>query len=297
MNLLQFIVDQTAECTSRNDIEAGWNSFVHGLVLSIASKWSIHSNHVKVHNVTTAGLKRALRPTIDSKLHYGRKVDFVYTLQKRSIPALGRSNVIRALRSLVRGEKGVMIGDCNAFEFKNTAYEPAAISIETKRLDCSQAEGEGGLAQCAVCLDAQIRWLHMVRNLAAEESEFASDLSSIPALPSVVVLGTEWFVQLAKDLPKDPPKVSESCTYFFGGRKGIRVGDTETVTGVLQVLDALFVLIDYSATIYMPWLSKLLDALPDGARSQGQMLAKQLQLLGLQGPSEDARSCRTKLKR
>jgi hypothetical protein len=212
---------------------------------------------------------------------------FALTLQTNAIPALGDSDVLRALENLVRDDKGIPIGDCNAFQFNNTAWQPAAISIETKR-SVPPTDSESGLAQCAVCIDAQIRLLHLMRDLAAKGSEFTSDLSSIPALPSVVVLGTHWFVQLSKDLRKNLPMVRIDCTYFSGAEGGIPVGDTNTVTGVLQVLDALFALIDYSVKIYMPWLSKLLDALPDGARAEGQMLATQLRLLDLQGRNEDA---------
>jgi hypothetical protein len=102
------------------------------------------------------------------------------------------------------------------------------------------------------------------------------------------VFGTEWYVQLSKDLPKNPPLVQEIYTYFSGAEGGIRIGDTSTVTGVLQVLDALCVLIDYLVKFYLPWLAKLLDAVPDGARSEGKMLAPQLHLLDLQEGNDDA---------
>jgi hypothetical protein len=105
MDVLQLIVEYSADCGTQNEPEAGWNSFVHGHVLKLASKWSIHSHAVRVHNVTLANLKDALIPTINSKRDHGRKVDFTITLQKKSISALGNPSVRRELKSLIRQER------------------------------------------------------------------------------------------------------------------------------------------------------------------------------------------------
>jgi hypothetical protein len=43
----------------------------------------------------------------------------------------------------------------------------------------------------------------------------------------------------------------------------VHIGNTTSITGVLQVLNGLLVLIDYAIRIYRPWLADLLAALPD----------------------------------
>jgi hypothetical protein len=253
--ILQWIVESTEECIRSMDIETGWNSFVHDNVLSLASKRSVHRGDIGLHNVTTASLKGELVPTSKcEEPQPGANVNFVYTFLCKSMSALSLGRARPALKILSTDRESDRIGDCNAFTFDNTAYEPVSISIVTMR---RYRRPELGLVQCAVWLDAQIRWLCRVRALVAANPKSQYERSSIPALPSVGVIGAEWYVQLTKE-------TEDGRTYFWGEEGGgMHIGSTISITGVLQVVNGLMVLIDYAIGVYRPWLTDQLAALPD----------------------------------
>ncbi|KAF1824779.1 uncharacterized protein K489DRAFT_368021 [Dissoconium aciculare CBS 342.82] len=252
IRILQFVLDQTKFCHKTRALEAGWNSQVHGILLQLAALGS--TCEVNMHNVTTQMQgKQAMRPK-----HYGTPqtisaVDFMFM-----IPVEARSHE-QALIFILPEESG------NPYNSFNTHHhgEIGVMFVETKRARGDQAEG---LVQNALAVDAQIRWLHELVRLMqyfdqkqypAQKDAQNSKLPKMPALPSLLVMGSEWYIQLSKQDESGGLK-----TLFYELNDGQALADTKTLFGIVKVLEIQFALLKYIEEVWEPWLIALLRRLP-----------------------------------
>jgi hypothetical protein len=225
LDLLEWIVDLTKDCGANQALKAGLYSTVYGNLLQMAAKWSNHSRIINMHNITSARLKKPMQMSSRGK-SFDEAMDFVFSIHREVIHPLYKGKVGTALQTILFPGRS----DANAFNFDSTSYEPATIFVKTTNDDIDQ-----GLLQCAVWVDAQIRYLHKIREFAALYSQRQQQVDPIPALPSLPAVGSQWFVQVTKD--------SEQWAWsdFCGQCGGLKIGDTTSLSGVLKILSAIYI--------------------------------------------------------
>lgn len=226
----EMIVEQARECHDNDDLEAGWNSQVHGPLLLLACNTSQHRAKVKSANLAHARL--LARPETDSQAIFGSKmVDFGIYLQN--------SNRLKAAYRDIQPEADGQSRYFNHTDCEQIARKPLVISIESERAGQSGSQADLKLSVWAKShLDrlSELCW----RTLHSEDRTIW--------LPLLKVVGPAWYLLLARGDYNDSGELSSTRVYSRH-----QLGDVTTYHGFFQVLAALLELIDWAETFYRPW--------------------------------------------
>lgn len=237
---IDMIVTEAKRCRLRNDIEAGWNSQVHGPLLTLATTLSRYSAAVHSVNLTHSRLLARLQDA-SSTSRSSKMVDFGLCLDDDNIPALDS-----AYRNhLVKGEEEVKTW--NHTSATQISTKPLAVSVETKREGDSSAKAE---LQLATWVIAHFRRLLEIRKARIPEK----GADRVIFLPLLKVLGSTWSFALGQ------------CRYGLDDNKGntrdvtifwkYDLGDVSDHFGCFRVLRALLLLISWIHDHYLPWLEE-----------------------------------------
>jgi hypothetical protein len=258
LHILQFILGENKVCERTRALEAGWNAQVHSNLMRLAVLSS--TCEVNMHNVTAnMKVKKHMRPEWQGNPQVAEAVDFVFTLP------VDVGNHEATLIHLMPGESKHLY---NSFRCAITDRQFAVMFVETKRALEDNGNRIHGSFQNAVAVDAQIRWLHELMQLAkycsgkgfrAPEGTSQLTQATIPALPSLLIVGSKWYVQLSKQ-----EDLGGFKTLYYELNDGKALADTETLLGIFKVLEIQFALLKYIEERYEPWLKTFLQSLPGG---------------------------------
>jgi hypothetical protein len=230
---VEMIVAQAQQCNDMDDMEAGWNSHVHGPLLVLACYLSRHRNRVKSVNLTLARCLARLGPS-HRIINTGKTVDFGIYLEL--------SPELRAAYPAIEPEADGQLRYFNHTNFEQIAQRPLVISVETKR------EGHGG-AQADLQLSV---WVNAHFERLADLRKTALDVSDRTIwLPLLRVIGPIWYLVMARGDYNDSGELARTTVY-----SSHLLGDVTTYHGIFQVLSALHELIDWTETSYRPWFER-----------------------------------------
>ncbi|KXX76198.1 hypothetical protein MMYC01_201553 [Madurella mycetomatis] len=168
---LQNVCEQSRICEARMEHEAGWNELVHSPILSDALRGQ---SSVHFRNITACRVRHTFRdpdPDIgESKIDYGIFLNS---------PAVDTESLRARLGSVPVTHIGL----------SDNAPTPLAISIETKS---AAADKLTGSTQLATWVRAHFRHLEVVSEILRAGNCASWEESTLPALPLVLVLGTQW---------------------------------------------------------------------------------------------------------
>lgn len=226
----EMIVEQARECHDNDDLEAGWNSQVHGPLLLLACNVSQHRAKVKSANLTHAHL--LVRPETDGQAVFGSKmVDFGIYLQN--------SDRLKTAYRDIQPEADGQSRYFNHTDCEQIARKPLVISIESERAGQSGSQADLQLSVWAKShLDrlSELCW----RTLHPDDRTIW--------LPLLKVVGPVWYLLLARGDYDDSGELSSTRVYSRH-----QLGDVTTYHGFFQVFAALLELIDWAETFYRPW--------------------------------------------
>jgi hypothetical protein len=234
---VEMIVEQARECNDMDDLEAGWNSHVHGPLLVIACHLSRHHARVRSVNLTLARSLARLGPG-DRLVTIGKMVDFGIYLQV--------SPELRAAYKAIKPEADGQSRYFNHTNFEQIARKPLVISVETKR------DGQGGSQadlQLSVWVNGHFDRLADLRKTALNPSD------RTVWLPLLKVIGPIRYLLMARGDYNDLGELL--CTTVYTRHQ---LGDVTTYHGVFQVFSALQELIDWTETSYRPWFEGWVSA-------------------------------------
>ena len=234
---VETIVEQARECNAIDDLEAGWNSHVHGPLLVAACQLSRHHARVRSVNLTLARSLARLGPS-DKLVATGKMVDFGIYLQV--------SPELRAAYKAVKPEADGQSRYFNHTNFEQIARRPLVISIETKR------DGQGGSQadlQLSVWVNGHFDRLADLRKTALDPSD------RTVWLPLLKVIGPIWYLLMARGDYNDMGELA--CITVYSRHQ---LGDVTTYHGFFQVFTALHELIDWTETSYRPWFERWVTA-------------------------------------
>lgn len=226
------ICRQALGCQQRNEIEAAWNSHVHGPLLSLVGELSSHRSTIGSTNVTTARLNPRFKPmvAIDQGPLPGKVVDFVFFLEPSKV---------------TEGFFGALPWEPNhGHDFNHTLHDPIAerpiaISMETKR------EGEGqstGRAQLDIWVAAHLNRLQ----------EMGRAETVLPILPLLLTQGPVWSLLLAR-------RERDGETWITTIYEKITLGDITMPSGVFKVTSSLLLLMHWAQTQFRSWFEQMLS--------------------------------------
>jgi hypothetical protein len=234
---VETIVEQARECNDIDDLEAGWNSHVHGPLLVAACQLSRHHARVRSVNLTLARSLARLGPS-DRLVATGKMIDFGIYLQV--------SPELRAAYKAIKPEADGQSRYFNHTNFEQIARRPLVISIETKR------DGQGGSQadlQLSVWVNGHFDRLADLRKTALDPSD------QTIWLPLLKVIGPIWYLLMARGDYNDLGELA--CITVYSRHQ---LGDVTTYHGFFQVFAALHELIDWTETSYRPWFERWVTA-------------------------------------
>jgi hypothetical protein len=230
---VEMIVRQAQRCNGMDDMEAGWNSHVHGPLLLLACYLSRHRDRVQSVDLTLA---RSLARLGSSHriTNTGKMVDFGIYLEVS--PELQAS--YRAIGPETDGQSRYF----NHTSFEQIARRPLVISVKTEREGHSDSQAD---LQLSVWVNAHFDRLADLRKTVLHDSD------RTVWLPLLKVIGPIWYLLMARGDYNDLGELA--CTTVYSRHQ---LGDVTTYHGIFQVLSALQELIDWTETSYRPWFER-----------------------------------------
>ncbi|KAL8711530.1 MAG: hypothetical protein Q9225_007095 [Loekoesia sp. 1 TL-2023] len=210
-------------CRDDESSEPGWNSMVHSPLMELALGGARETAEVWFHNVTTARITdTSLLPgiTANATKSQSKMVDFAMVVRPSK-------DLEKRIKQRIRDTGKISINHTDAAYL---LYQPIGVSIETKRAGIDEPTAKN---QLATWVFAHFEKLEQLRHGDAP----------LPYLPLVMIQGHGW-----KFLIAHKPSPEEVLIY-----RDIDIGNTGTVLGIFQLLEALRRLAQWMDREYKPW--------------------------------------------
>jgi hypothetical protein len=151
-------------------------------------------------------------------------------------------------------------GSMNSTGAEHVRFAPIVVSFETKRAVVDEDEGCVQLGVWIVAHFARLRQLVRNRNVgdAGREGQVR-----LPALPLVMCQGHDWKMMVAEAVV-DPNAGTGADDFRVVILRDLRLGSTDTVLGIYQLVEAVRRLARWVDEEYRPWLER--EALLSGER-------------------------------
>ncbi|CAK4034353.1 Hypothetical predicted protein [Lecanosticta acicola] len=223
--LLQAQLRQDRACS-----EASWNTFVHGVALSAATRRSPYKSNVSCENITTARVSAVDRT--DTK-----RVDFCLALELDG--------------DLKRELCAANVDSVNHTDYDGVAFSPIAVSIETK----------AGVLDSGSDADLQLRmWakyqFDFLRGILIQSGRDPV----LPPLPLIVAQGHEWRMYYFVEEGNGAILYRDTSAF----------GNTDTLLGIFKLHTGLQRLIRWAEEWYRPWfMEHIIPGLLQGSSAAG----------------------------
>ncbi|KAI0115530.1 hypothetical protein GGR51DRAFT_555964 [Nemania sp. FL0031] len=227
------IVTATQMCTTDIHPESSWNMLVHWPIFKLAlgtpdtnipaTSARLKTTHTRVACVPCTAAR------ITGRSQRSKIVDFCIALQ----PDESTSVVMRELRSRNYGST------VNHTDFYPLRDKPIALSARSTELGEDLLEAQ---AQIGVWQSAQWSLLNSQNQSAMGKPHSTDSISGLPFLPALFIQGSQWYF---------------AATTRLGNRTLLwtqqRIGASDTVLGIFQIIRTLRHLAEWSVTVYWPW--------------------------------------------
>ncbi|KAH8698130.1 hypothetical protein GQ44DRAFT_718428 [Phaeosphaeriaceae sp. PMI808] len=218
---LMGIRDAARECSVDGSYEPGWNGKVHQPLLSCALEPI--KKRFKSVNVTLAKPLKEFAPLYKGDLSNPKIVDFLITLKPSS-------TIADHIRHLLRSVPEEELRTIN--QTSHTCYEPAVMSIETKRGHNDEDDAKFKLAMWTAAWQNQI-------------GRFTKDARCTP-LPGLIVFGHVWNLYWLVDLGTSVDVIKFPYP----------VGDTQTIAGCYRLVAVIRHLCgEWAENVFFPWFT------------------------------------------
>jgi hypothetical protein len=262
------ILDAARECRTNALPESAWNAEVHSRLLraALSGYWHSH-NHIWYRDISTAKITDAsLLPTVGprggaaSTTMQSKMVDYALIIDpnypsgghgRRSSQSRNTSRLSKRIAATLRAEGKPSI---NATATEHVRFEPIAVSFETKRAAIDEDDAHVQLGMWAAAHFARLRQLVCARNGGASVEEVR-----LPILPLVIIQGHDWKMMVAEAV-RDQNGGGKGAEAEVGGYnkvvilRDLRLGSTDTVLGIYQLVQAVRVLAEWAGGDYRRWL-------------------------------------------
>lgn len=276
------ILEAARECRTASLPEAAWNAEVHSRLLRAALEGLWHRKGVWYRDISSAKITDAsLLPTVGLSAAgltmQGKMVDYALVIDPE--PAL-RERISETLRAegtcagAGRGESGgansqggngsgsVKGKSINATAAEHVRFEPIAVSFETKRAAIDEDDAHVQLGIWVAAHFARLRQLVAARRRAVEGADDRNTEAGtgvrLPILPLVIIQGHDWKVMVAEAVQNgtvgDKRSTEDSQGYRVVILRDLRLGSTDTVLGIYQLVGAVRMLARWVNEEYRPWL-------------------------------------------
>ncbi|KAF4547055.1 Hypothetical protein D9617_64g101380 [Elsinoe fawcettii] len=228
------IVQHAIDCSKMEAPETTWNTQVHAMCLNLAVGLSVHSNTMTADNVTHAKInpRFKIRSSEYPDLALSKLVDFVLVMKESRITDANRDKLL---------QEHNWTRDYNHTFYGMISSRPICVSIETK------VEGEGqraGRKQLMIWTAMHFKRLESI--LAAIPKEISKS-TGLPCLPVLFIQGPRWYCSVARR--------DGSCTTLY---EDLYIGDVRRPDGVLKVIAAILLLLEWSQKSYRPWFEAVM---------------------------------------
>lgn len=232
------ILDAALECKNKELAEPSWNSEVHSSLLRLALRGWWQSRDIWYCDITTAKIHDAsLLPTVATGATMQSKmVDYALVLEE---PQDIYGGIINTLRAENRPS-------INHTKMEGVRFSPIAVSIETKR---GAVDEDTAYVQMAMWVAAHFARLRQLTN--------DNGPTQLPVLPLVIVQGFEWKLMFAEARAGTVEGGNQQTLIF----NYLRLGDTNSVLGIYQVLEAVRRLARWVDEVYKPWFKSAVLAI------------------------------------
>ena len=212
------------ECDEECLSEAAWNANVHAAIirLTLSGRWK--RKGVWYHDITSARVSdTTLLPTVATGTTQSKMVDLSFYIHRNA--KLEKKILERCQAKKIRSITQTMA--------EYARFTPLSVSIETKR----GAIGEG---------EAHIQLALWVSAHYAKLRQLTEKGTQMPWLPLLKVQGHDWKFLLAEHVDVEQIVIL----------KEVRVGSTDSIQGIFQVIAALRRLARWTDEVYRPWFDK-----------------------------------------
>lgn len=226
------ILDAALECKNKELAEASWNSEVHSSILRLALRGWWQSKDIWYCDITTAKIHDAtLLPTAATGAKMQSKmVDYALVLDEPP-------DLCRGIISTLIAENKPSI---NHTTMEALRFSPIAVSIETKR---GAVDEDTACVQLAVWVTAHFARLRQLTN--------GNGSTQLPVLPLVIVQGFEWKLMFAEVKARTEKEDEQTVIHNY-----LRLGDTNSVLGTYQIVEAIRRLARWVEEDYKPWFKR-----------------------------------------
>jgi hypothetical protein len=226
------ILDAAIECKDEGLPEPSWNSEVHSSLLRLALRGWWQSKDVWYRDITTAKIHDAsLLPTMATGATMQSKmVDYALVLKQPP-------DLDERITNTLHAENRPSI---NHTKMEAVRFSPIAVSIETKR---GAVDEDTAFVQLGTWVSAHFAHL---RQLTHDNGP-----TQLPVLPLVLVQGSDWKLMFAE--AKEGADKDKQQTLIFSH---VRLGETTSVLGIYQVIEAVRRLARWVDEDYRPWFER-----------------------------------------
>ncbi|KAI4130890.1 MAG: hypothetical protein LQ338_001487 [Usnochroma carphineum] len=222
-----YIRDAARECLNDDSPESTWNMEVHSPILRTALRGHWKSQEIWYKDLTTARISdKDLLPKVPG-FPKSKMVDFGIVIQPRALSSLWRKILEKC-----KAQPYYTINQTGA---NHVCKVPIAISIEVKRAGGSEDEA---LVQLETWVTAHYNNLKVLLRSGA-----SADVK-LPILPLLQTQGHDWSLMIAEF------KTEESLIILH---RNIRLGSTNDILGIYQIIASLRRLAQWVSEEYRPW--------------------------------------------
>lgn len=223
------ILHAALECKNKELAEPSWNSEVHSSLLRLALRGWWQSKDIWYCDITTAKIHDVtLLPTVatGAKLQ-SKMVDYALVLEEPD-------DLYEGIISTLRAENRPSI---NHTMMEALRFSPIAVSIETKR---GAVDEDTAHVQLGMWVSAHFARLRQLTD--------GNGFTQLPVLPLVIVQGFEWKLMFAEAKAGTEKKGQQTVIFNY-----LRLGDTNSILGIYQVVEAIRRLARWVDEDYKPW--------------------------------------------
>ncbi|CAM6085752.1 unnamed protein product [Calypogeia fissa] len=232
------ILSATRECRTQHLPEASWNAEVHSRLLRAKGVWY---RDITMAKIGDAGLlPTAYTGGAAGAVMTGKMVDYALIVE----PDAGLGERVR--ETLRREGRGGI----NATGAEHVRFAPVAVSLETKRAAIDEDEGCVQLGMWVAANFARLRQL--VRNRFDSIGGLGGEGEVwLPVLPLVMCQGHDWKMMVAEAIVE--PGADDFKVVIL---RDLRLGSTDSVLGIYQLVEAVRRLARWVDEEYRPWLER-----------------------------------------
>ena len=216
--------EASLECDEECLSEAAWNANVHAAIIRLALSGYWKKKGVWYHDITSARISDAtLLPTVATGTTQSKMVDLSFYVHRDA--GLEGNVLEKCVAKNTRSISQTMV--------EYARFTPLSVSIETKRGALGESEAH---LQLALWVSAHYAKLRQLTRVGTE----------MPLLPLLKVQGHDWKFMLAE-------QVDDGQIVML---KELRLGSTDSIQGIFQVIAALRRLALWTDEVYKPWFDQ-----------------------------------------